>query len=102
MVPGGTDETLPILDREEYAAWDRTVGDFSSVLPVAIDVLGGKHGSRPRGTDRAALVARFAERIAEHAEALALLDTRDTGNPLTAMRADVAKGVRSLAAACSG
>ncbi|MFP5342197.1 MAG: aldehyde dehydrogenase family protein [Candidatus Limnocylindria bacterium] len=46
--------------------------------------------------DRAALVARFAERIAEHAEALALLDTRDTGNPLTAMRADVAKGVRSL------
>lgn len=46
--------------------------------------------------DRAALVNRLAGRIEEHAERLALLDTLDTGNPLTAMRADVAKGIRSL------
>lgn len=46
--------------------------------------------------DRAGLVGQLAERIAVHAERLALLDAYDTGNPLTAMRADVAKGVRSL------
>ena len=46
--------------------------------------------------DRAALVATLAQRIEQHAERLALLDTLDTGNPLAAMRADVAKGVRSL------
>lgn len=47
--------------------------------------------------DRAALVAELAARVRAHAEALARLDTLDTGNPLTAMRGDVAKGVRLLA-----
>jgi acyl-CoA reductase-like NAD-dependent aldehyde dehydrogenase len=46
--------------------------------------------------DRAALVAQLAERIAANADRLALLDTLDTGNPLSAMRADITKGVRSL------
>jgi len=46
--------------------------------------------------DRATLIVRLAERIADHADRLALLDARDTGNPVTAMRADVTKGVRSL------
>ncbi len=46
--------------------------------------------------DRAALVQELAERVAEHADDLAMLDSLDTGNPLTAMRADLIKGVRSL------
>lgn len=46
--------------------------------------------------DRAALVSELAARVAAEAERLALLDSLDTGNPLTAMRADVAKGVRQL------
>lgn len=46
--------------------------------------------------DRGALVAALAERVAAHADDLARLDSLDTGNPLTAMRADIAKGVRSL------
>jgi acyl-CoA reductase-like NAD-dependent aldehyde dehydrogenase len=46
--------------------------------------------------ERATLVRRLGERIAEHAEALAQLDTMDTGNPITAMRADVEKGIRQL------
>jgi betaine-aldehyde dehydrogenase len=46
--------------------------------------------------DRAALVQRWAASVAENADRLALLDCIDTGNPLTAMRADIDKGVRSL------
>lgn len=46
--------------------------------------------------DRAAVVVQFADRLAEHAESLARLDSLDTGNPLTAMRADLKKGVAGL------
>lgn len=52
---------------------------------------------RMSARDRAALVAELSRRVADHAEELARLDTLDTGNPLTAMRADVAKGARLLA-----
>ena len=46
--------------------------------------------------DRAALMGELARRIAAEADGLAALDSLDTGNPITAMRADVAKGVRTL------
>ena len=49
--------------------------------------------------DRAALVGRVAARLAERADDIAMLDTLDTGNPITAMRADVAKGIRMLSEA---
>ena len=46
--------------------------------------------------DRATLVQKLADRIAANADRLALLDSLDTGNPLTAMRADITKGARSM------
>jgi acyl-CoA reductase-like NAD-dependent aldehyde dehydrogenase len=46
--------------------------------------------------DRAALVSELAARVEKNAERLALLDTTDTGNPLSAMRGDITKGVRTL------
>ena len=46
--------------------------------------------------DRAAMVQALAGAVAAQAEQLARLDSLDTGNPLAAMRADVAKGVRSM------
>ncbi len=46
--------------------------------------------------DRAALVVELARRIDANAEHLARLDALDTGNPLSAMRQDVAKGVRLM------
>ncbi len=46
--------------------------------------------------ERGALVAELARRIEAEADALARLDTLDTGNPLAAMRADVTKGVRLM------
>lgn len=47
--------------------------------------------------ERATRLARLAERIEANAGRLALLDAVDTGNPVSAMRADLDKGVRSLA-----
>ena len=41
--------------------------------------------------ERGALVGELARRIAAHADELARLDWLDTGNPLTAMRADVTR-----------
>lgn len=46
--------------------------------------------------ERAALVGELAGRIAARAEELVALDSLDTGNPLAAMRGDLAKGVRSM------
>lgn len=46
--------------------------------------------------DRAALVMELGRRIEAVADELAMLDALDTGNPITAMRADVSKGVRLL------
>jgi len=51
---------------------------------------------RTPARERAFMVSALAARIAERADELARLDTLDTGNPITAMRADVAKGIRLL------
>ena len=45
---------------------------------------------------RADVVLGIADRLLERAEELALLDARDNGSPLAAMRADVTKGVASM------
>ncbi len=46
--------------------------------------------------DRAARIGELARRIAAQTDALALIDSLDSGNPLTAMAADVTKGVRLM------
>jgi acyl-CoA reductase-like NAD-dependent aldehyde dehydrogenase len=46
--------------------------------------------------ERGAIVAELARRIATEEDRLSRLDAIDTGNPLAAMRADVAKGVRLM------
>ncbi|HET7030026.1 MAG TPA: aldehyde dehydrogenase family protein [Candidatus Limnocylindrales bacterium] len=46
--------------------------------------------------DRAALVGKLADRLAEHQDQIATLDALDTGNPLVAMRADIAKGIHQM------
>lgn len=51
---------------------------------------------RTPARDRAAVVRSLAARITESAEELAMLESLDTGNPLVAMRADIAKGVRQM------
>jgi betaine-aldehyde dehydrogenase len=46
--------------------------------------------------ERAALVEQLADRLADHQEAIARLDAQDTGNPLVAMRNDIAKGIHQM------
>ncbi len=46
--------------------------------------------------ERAAVIEALADRLAEHADEIARLDALDTGNPLVAMRADIAKGVHQM------
>ncbi len=46
--------------------------------------------------DRGALVSELAQRIEKIAERLAHMDTLDTGNPLSAMKQDLTKGVRTM------
>ena len=51
---------------------------------------------RTPARDRAALIQELARRVKAQTDSLALLDTLDTGNPLTAMIPDIAKGVRLM------
>jgi betaine-aldehyde dehydrogenase len=46
--------------------------------------------------ERGAIVSELAKRISAKAEELAALDSLDTGNPLVAMRADLASCVRNM------
>ena len=46
--------------------------------------------------DRAAKIEDLAQRISEHAEALAQLDAADGGNPIGPCRVDIAAGVRLM------
>lgn len=46
--------------------------------------------------ERAELIRALAERVGACADGLARLDTLDTGNPISAMRADIVKGRRQL------
>jgi betaine-aldehyde dehydrogenase len=46
--------------------------------------------------ERAALIGKLADRLAEHQDEIARLDALDTGNPLVAMRADIAKGIHQM------
>ena len=46
--------------------------------------------------ERAAVIERLADKLAEHADEIARLDALDTGNPLVAMRADITKGIHQM------
>ncbi|MGK2850604.1 MAG: aldehyde dehydrogenase family protein [Candidatus Limnocylindrales bacterium] len=72
-------------------------GETGVERAVAAAEIAAAHWRTVPARERSTLVSAFADRIAAHADDLARLDSLDTGNPITAMRADVAKGVRSMA-----
>jgi betaine-aldehyde dehydrogenase len=63
---------------------------------VAAATTAARAWRRTPARERGALVGQLADRIRANAERLATLDSLDTGNPITAMRADVAKGARLM------
>lgn len=96
LAPAG--ETFEVLD----PATGRVIAEVAESGPagVAEAVERGREafGSwrRTPARERAALITELARRVTDEAERLATLDSLDTGNPITAMRGDVAKGVRLM------
>ncbi len=98
FAPGDDDARLDVFDPATGACIAQIVEAGPS--GVADAVAAGERAfvewRRVPARERGALLDQLAARLAEHSEELAILDTLDTGNPLTAMRADVTKGLRLL------
>ena len=97
FAPALSGDTLPVVD----PATGRTTGAISSggaedvdravrAATAAFDGAWGQLGAAERGR----LLARFSTTIAQHAERLAQVESRDTGKPISQARADLAATVR--------
>ena len=92
------DSTIDVLDPSTGGRLARIAeaGEAGVARAVAAAQQAYPAWRRTPARERAALVTELAQRVAARTEDLARLDTLDTGNPLTAMRADVTKGARLL------
>ncbi len=77
-------------------AWIEDGGTAAVAAAVEAGTTAFAEWRRVPARDRGAMIAELARRIAADADRLSRLDALDTGNPLAAMRADVAKGVRLM------
>jgi aldehyde dehydrogenase (NAD+) len=85
-------ETIPVLspvDGQTFGeiARGRAV-DVDTAVHAAQRALSGAWG-RMTATERGRILSRLAQKIADNAEALAQLESRDTGKPLTTARNDM-------------
>jgi acyl-CoA reductase-like NAD-dependent aldehyde dehydrogenase len=93
-----SDETIDVLE----PATSRLLGRLSEAGPAGVDAaVAAAARAFPAwravpARDRGALIGELGKRILAQADRLADLDARDTGNPFTAMRADIIKGVRNM------
>jgi acyl-CoA reductase-like NAD-dependent aldehyde dehydrogenase len=93
-----SDETIDVVE----PATGRLLGRLAEAGPGGVDgAVAAAERAFPawRGMparDRGALIAELGKRILAQADRIAELDARDTGNPVTAMRADITKGVRNM------
>ena len=89
------------IEVRDPATWE-IIGYITDAGPEGVDraVVAATAASadwrRTPVRERAALIGKLADRLAEHAEELAQLDALDTGNPLVAMRNDVTKGIHQM------
>jgi betaine-aldehyde dehydrogenase len=80
---------------EEVARFpDATDADVDDAVRAAQEALPGWRAMSP--TQRGERIRKLADRLEEHADELAMIDTIDSGNPLSAMRDDVRGAVREL------
>jgi 2-formylbenzoate dehydrogenase len=95
---GSTADRLAIVD----PSTERHVGDVVAAGPADVDdaVVAAEAAQRGwariGGYERQRYLEALASAIEERAEDLALLESIDSGNPLVAMRDDVAIGVRQM------
>jgi acyl-CoA reductase-like NAD-dependent aldehyde dehydrogenase len=92
--PDVVDDTAPatgdLLARVEQAGPDHVA------VAVTLARAAQPEWRRTGARERAQQLVAFADELQAAAEALALIECRDTGHPLRAMRADVAKGIGTL------
>ena len=93
-----TDGRIDVRDPATGTLIARIEDGGSAAVAAAVEVgaTAFDEWRRVPARERGAVVGELARRIAADADRLARLDALDTGNPLAAMRADVAKGVRLM------
>jgi acyl-CoA reductase-like NAD-dependent aldehyde dehydrogenase len=98
FVDGSTDGAIDVLE----PATSRLLGRLAEAGREGVDaaVAAAERAfpawRRTPARDRGALILELGRRILAQADRLAELDALDTGNPITAMRADITKGVRNM------
>lgn len=99
-------QLVPAADNGRYRDESPVTGEVIAEVPdasgedvdraVAAGLEASERWRRVSARERGALVAELARVLDEHAEELALLDAIDVGNPVTAMRGDVAAGAELM------
>jgi aldehyde dehydrogenase (NAD+) len=90
------DEALDVLDPSTGELLGRTLRGTSAEIDAAVAAArAASHGwSRTSYADRSAVLLRIRDLLLRDAEELALLESRDTGKPLSQARADTAVAAR--------
>ncbi|MCW2245816.1 aldehyde dehydrogenase (NAD+) [Azospirillum fermentarium] len=85
-------DTIPCIDPSTGEAFDSiprgTAADIGAAVDAARAAFDGEWGKRT-AAERGRLMHRLSTLILEHADALAVLESRDVGKPLAQARADV-------------
>ncbi|WP_225753482.1 aldehyde dehydrogenase family protein [Actinotalea sp. Marseille-Q4924] len=84
----------PSTEKEIARIPDATDADVDDAVHAAHDALAAWRAMSP--SQRGDRVRRLADVLERHEDELAMIDSVDSGNPLTAMRDDVRGGVREL------
>jgi aldehyde dehydrogenase (NAD+)/betaine-aldehyde dehydrogenase len=86
----GTDDTLDVLDPSTRSLLDRTARGTAEHIDAAVAAArSATYGWRHTPTrERSAILRRIAQALRSNRDELALLESRDTGKPLTQARAD--------------
>ena len=91
--PASGGHTLPVIDPSDGQVYDEiqrgTAEDIDRAVQAARSCFEGPWG-KLNAAERGRLMMRLSQKIAEHAEELALIEQRDCGKPTKQARADAA------------
>ena len=94
---GATGETLPVIDPSTGEVFDEiargTAADVDRAVAAARAALNGPWG-RLTATERGRILTKMSELILSRTEALAQLEARDTGKPISQARNDIVVSAR--------
>ena len=95
--PGASGETIPVLDPSTGQAFEQlqrgNAADIDRAVAAARAALDGDWG-RLTATERGRVLSRMSQLILSRSEALAQLEARDAGKPLSQARTDIQVAAR--------